>query len=168
MAICLPEVDLYRLQEYLDQELIPAMRPHDYHVAPTDLMLGLAGCHSNYRRGARLPAAARFISLEGSGIRGFLWSFPPFGRQTRQFHLGGRSRLAATTAACASKREISRSVSRLFSLRAKGKFSNRPYWQGRAAAAILALESLKTYGNSYTIGMINAMEKRSILRTVTA
>lgn len=46
----LPEVDLYKLLDYLDQELIPAMKPYDYHVAvnPTDLMLGLAGCHSNY------------------------------------------------------------------------------------------------------------------------
>lgn len=45
----LPEVDLYKLLEYLDTELIPLMEPYGYHVAvnPTDLMLGLAGCHSN-------------------------------------------------------------------------------------------------------------------------
>ncbi len=45
----LPEVDLYALLDYLDTELIPLMTPYGYHVAvnPTDLMLGLAGCHSN-------------------------------------------------------------------------------------------------------------------------
>lgn len=46
----LPEVDLYKLLAYLENELIPAMKPYGYHVAvnPTDLMLGLAGCHSNF------------------------------------------------------------------------------------------------------------------------
>lgn len=46
----LPNVNLCRLLDYLDSELIPAMKKYDYHVAvnPTDLMLGLAGCHSNY------------------------------------------------------------------------------------------------------------------------
>ena len=46
----LPEVDLFQLLDYLDQELIPAMAPYGYHVAvnPTDLMLGLSGCHSNF------------------------------------------------------------------------------------------------------------------------
>lgn len=45
----LPEVDIYKLLEYLDNELIPAMKPYNYHVAvnPTDLILGIAGCHSN-------------------------------------------------------------------------------------------------------------------------
>ena len=46
----LPQVDLYRLLDYLDTELIPAMDAYHYHVAvkPTDMILGLAGCHSNY------------------------------------------------------------------------------------------------------------------------
>lgn len=45
----LPKVDMYKLLDYLDSELIPLMAPYGYHVAvnPTDLMLGLAGCHSN-------------------------------------------------------------------------------------------------------------------------
>ena len=45
----LPEVDLYKLLDYLDTELIPAMEKYNYHVAvnPTDLMLGISGCHSN-------------------------------------------------------------------------------------------------------------------------
>lgn len=42
-------VDLYALLDYLDRELIPQMRPFGYHpaVSPTDLILGLEGCHSN-------------------------------------------------------------------------------------------------------------------------
>ncbi len=46
----LEQVDLYKLLDYLDDELIPAMDAYHYHVAvnPTDLVLGLSGCHSNY------------------------------------------------------------------------------------------------------------------------
>lgn len=45
----LPEIDLYQLLDYLEKELIPAMNEYQYHVAvnPTELMLGLTGCHSN-------------------------------------------------------------------------------------------------------------------------
>lgn len=44
------EVDLYKLLDYLDNELIPSMEPYGYHVAvsPTEAVLGLAGCHSNF------------------------------------------------------------------------------------------------------------------------
>ncbi len=44
------DIDLYKLLDFLDQELIPAMEEHRYHVAvkPYDLILGLAGCHSNF------------------------------------------------------------------------------------------------------------------------
>ena len=61
----LPEVDLYKLLDYLDQELIPAMGPYHYHVAvnPTDLMLGLAGCHSNYLPMFRKVAEEERVSL---------------------------------------------------------------------------------------------------------
>lgn len=46
----LQEVDLYMLLDYLDRELIPMMKPYGYRTAvtPTDLMLGLVGCHSNF------------------------------------------------------------------------------------------------------------------------
>lgn len=46
----LADVDLYALLDYEEKELIPMMEQYNYHVAvnPTDLMLGLAGCHSNY------------------------------------------------------------------------------------------------------------------------
>lgn len=61
----LPEVDLYKLLDYLDTELIPAMQPYGYHVAvnPTDLMLGLAGCHSNFLPMFRKVAEEEKVSL---------------------------------------------------------------------------------------------------------
>ena len=41
----LQDVDLYGLLDYLDQELIPAMKPYGYHVAvtPTDLIIWVKG-----------------------------------------------------------------------------------------------------------------------------
>lgn len=61
----LPEVDLYKLLAYLDDELIPAMKAYDYHVAvnPTDLILGLSGCHSNYMPMFRKVAEEENVSL---------------------------------------------------------------------------------------------------------
>ena len=61
----LPEVDLYKLLDYLEQSLIPAMKVYDYHAAvdPTALMLGLAGCHSNY-----LPMFTKVAKDEGVSL----------------------------------------------------------------------------------------------------
>lgn len=61
----LQDVDLYGLLDYLDQELIPAMATYGYHVAvnPTDLMLGLAGCHSNFLPMFRNVAEEEGVSL---------------------------------------------------------------------------------------------------------
>ncbi len=61
----LPEVDLYKLLGYLDEELIPMMKAYDYHVAvnPTDLMLGLTGCHSNTLPMFKKVAAEEQVSL---------------------------------------------------------------------------------------------------------
>lgn len=61
----LPEVDLYKLLAYLEDELIPLMEPWHYHVAvnPTDLVLGLAGCHSNYLPMFRKVAQEEGVSL---------------------------------------------------------------------------------------------------------
>ena len=61
----LPDVDLYKLLDYLDTELIPAMQPYGYHVAvnPTDLMLGLAGCHSNFLPMFRKVAEEENVNL---------------------------------------------------------------------------------------------------------
>ena len=61
----LPEVDLYKLLDYLDADLIPAMKAYHYHVAvnPTDLMLGLSGCHSNYLPMFKKVAEEEHVSL---------------------------------------------------------------------------------------------------------
>ena len=61
----LQEVDLYGLLDFLDKELIPAMEPYGYHVAvnPTDLILGLAGCHSNFLPVFRKVAEEEHVSL---------------------------------------------------------------------------------------------------------
>lgn len=61
----LPEVDLYQLLDYLDTELIPQMAPYGYHVAvnPTDLMLGISGCHSNGLGMFRQAAEEEKVSL---------------------------------------------------------------------------------------------------------
>ena len=61
----LEEVDLYALLDYEEKELIPAMEPYHYHVAvnPTDLMLGLAGCHSNFLPMFKKVAAGENVSL---------------------------------------------------------------------------------------------------------
>ena len=61
----LPEIDLYRLLDYLDGKLNPAMKAYDYRpaVSPTDLMLGLAGCHSSFLPLLRQTAAEAGVSL---------------------------------------------------------------------------------------------------------
>ncbi len=61
----LEEVDLYKLLNYLNDELIPAMNAYNYHVAvtPVDLMLGLSGCHSNFLGVFRKIAAEEKVSL---------------------------------------------------------------------------------------------------------
>lgn len=44
------DIDLYKLLDFLDIDLIPLMAKHDYHVAikPIDLVLGISGCHSSF------------------------------------------------------------------------------------------------------------------------
>ena len=61
----LNDVNLYKLLDYLEDELIPAMKAYDYHVAvkPTDLMLGMAGCHSNFLPLLRSVAEESKVSL---------------------------------------------------------------------------------------------------------
>lgn len=46
------DVDLYKLLEFEDQELIPAMEKEGYHapLKPKDLILGYSGAHSSFMR----------------------------------------------------------------------------------------------------------------------
>lgn len=46
------DIDLYKLLDFLDEQLIPAMEEQGYHAAvkPYDLILGLSGCHSSFTK----------------------------------------------------------------------------------------------------------------------
>ncbi|MBQ9419890.1 MAG: 4-hydroxy-2-oxovalerate aldolase [Synergistaceae bacterium] len=59
------DVNLYGLLEFLDNELIPAMEKHDYHVAikPLDLVLGMSGCHSSFVKKFKKVAQEEGVSL---------------------------------------------------------------------------------------------------------
>jgi len=61
----LPSVDLYKLLDFLDAELIPAMEKHNYHVAvkPIDLIFGLAGAHSSFTKMFVDTAKAKNVPL---------------------------------------------------------------------------------------------------------
>lgn len=58
-------VDLYKLLDYLETELVPSMEAYNYHAAvgPVDLMLGLSGCHSNF-----LPIFRKVAEEEGVSL----------------------------------------------------------------------------------------------------
>lgn len=61
----LADVDLYGLLDYLDDELIPAMKAYNYRpaVMPVDLILGLSGCHSSFLGKLRNVAVEKNVSL---------------------------------------------------------------------------------------------------------
>ncbi len=61
----LMDVDLMKLLDFEDKQLIPAMEKHNYHVAvtPFDLILGLAGAHSSFTKMFREVAAEKDVPL---------------------------------------------------------------------------------------------------------
>ena len=62
----LEDADLYTLLDYLDNELIPVMKSdYNYHTAitPTDLILGMSGCHSSFLPLMRKAADEYHVSL---------------------------------------------------------------------------------------------------------
>lgn len=44
------DIDLYRMLDFIDHRLMPAMEEYHYHnpVSPLDLALGISGCHSSF------------------------------------------------------------------------------------------------------------------------
>lgn len=58
-------IDLMTLLDFEDQELIPAMKAYNYHVAvtPTDLVLGLAGAHSSFTGDFQKIALQKGVNL---------------------------------------------------------------------------------------------------------
>lgn len=58
-------VDLFRLLEFIEDRLIPAMDPYGYKnaVPPVDLIYGLTGCHSNFGSLFRQVASEKKVPL---------------------------------------------------------------------------------------------------------
>lgn len=56
------DMDLLGLLHYIEEDLIPKMEKHQYHcpISPLDLILGYAGCHSNF-----LPLFKRIAKEHG-------------------------------------------------------------------------------------------------------
>jgi 4-hydroxy-2-oxovalerate aldolase len=61
----LKEINLLGLLEFIDTKLAPAMAKHNYKAAvcPQDLVLGFAGCHSNFLGLFKETAAAEKVNL---------------------------------------------------------------------------------------------------------
>lgn len=61
----LEDVDLMKLLDFEDKELIPAMEKYNYHVAvkPFDLILGLAGAHSSFTKMFKETAENKGVNL---------------------------------------------------------------------------------------------------------
>ena len=62
----LPEgIELYTLLDFLDSELIPAMKEYDYRTAvtPNDLIYGYSGCHSSFSKILESVAAEKGVHL---------------------------------------------------------------------------------------------------------
>lgn len=60
----LTDIDEYRLLDFIDQELAPAMKEHDYEAAisPIELILGYAGAHSSFQKSFRKIAEEHNVS----------------------------------------------------------------------------------------------------------
>ena len=59
------DINMYGLLEFLDNELVPAMKKYDYRptVTPNDLVYGYAGCHSSYSKMLEETAKKENVSL---------------------------------------------------------------------------------------------------------
>lgn len=59
------DVDLYKMLDFIDQRLQPAMEAFDYHnpITPLDLTLGLSGCHSSFVKKFKTVAEDKSVNL---------------------------------------------------------------------------------------------------------
>ena len=59
------EIELYKMMDFIDQRLEPAMATYQFHnpVSPIDLTLGLSGCHSNFVKKFQSLAAEKQVNL---------------------------------------------------------------------------------------------------------
>lgn len=59
------EIDLYKLLDFIDQRLQPAMEIFGYHnpVSPLDLTLGMSGCHSSFVKKFKAVSEEKNVNL---------------------------------------------------------------------------------------------------------
>ena len=59
------DVDLYGMLSFIDERLMPAMKPFGYHnpVPPLDLVFGLSGCHSSFLKRYKAVADETGVNL---------------------------------------------------------------------------------------------------------
>ena len=58
-------IDLYKMLEFIETRLMPAMEKHNYHnsITPLDLTLGISGCHSSFVKLFKTVAAEKKVNL---------------------------------------------------------------------------------------------------------
>lgn len=61
----LESVDLFNLLNFIDQQLEPTMKNHNYHnaVSPLNLVYGLSGCHSSFEKRYKQIAKEKNVDL---------------------------------------------------------------------------------------------------------
>ncbi|MBQ7543322.1 MAG: 4-hydroxy-2-oxovalerate aldolase [Synergistaceae bacterium] len=58
-------IDLYKMLDFIEQRLMPAMEKHNYHnsITPLDLTLGISGCHSSFVKTFKAVAQEKGVNL---------------------------------------------------------------------------------------------------------
>lgn len=61
----LKNIDLYKMLDFIEKRLMPAMEKHKYYnsITPLDLTLGISGCHSSFVKTFRAIAEEKKINL---------------------------------------------------------------------------------------------------------
>ena len=59
------DIDFYKLLQFIDNRLMPAMQKENYHnpVPPLDLVLGFSGCHSSFVKKFKAAAEEKHVDL---------------------------------------------------------------------------------------------------------
>ncbi|MBQ7219718.1 MAG: 4-hydroxy-2-oxovalerate aldolase [Synergistaceae bacterium] len=58
-------IDLYKMLDFIEKRLMPAMEKHSYHnsITPLDLTLGISGCHSSFVKTFKTVAQEKNVNL---------------------------------------------------------------------------------------------------------
>ena len=59
------DIDLYKMLDFVESRLMPAMEKHNYHnsITPLDLTLGISGCHSSFVKMFKTVAEEKKVNL---------------------------------------------------------------------------------------------------------